>query len=827
MDKLIQAILTSDDKTALQQLIDTLRRCSMGEASAKAEASPCGEASPTPTPTGKRYFLRNEILQVVAAQSTRQQQVGHAFHGSSLSQLLDYTHEIILDGESIWLLLRPWIGTQQAWRLNLDVASGVLMSPQALLDARDRQVDRSQSQILNLDFSVFDRELPVIDDPRNIGQGLAFLNHYLCDKLLTDPQYWLAAIFKALHTIEYDGIQLLTNDRIHSGVELSQQVKQALKFLGDRSPEDPAATVHLDLQALGFEPGWGNTIARVSETLELLNRLIDDPEPAILEAFVSRVPAVFRVVLISIHGWVGQADVMGRSETRSQVAYVLEQAASLEQQLRAELQQAGLDLLGIQPQVIVLTRLIPNCTETQCSLPFEQIDGTENAWILRVPFQEFNPHVTQHWISKFEIWPYLESFANDAEPALLAHLGGRPNLIIGHYSDGNLVASILARRFRAIQCNIAHSLEKPKYLFGDLYWQDMEAQYHFSAQFTADMIGMNAADFIITSSNREIVGTPDSMGQYESYQCFTMPNLYHVINGINLFSPKFNRVPPGVNEQIFFPYSQSDRRNSDTQARIEELIFGGDNPRILGHLDDRNKCPILAVAPVNLSKNLVGLAECFGQNEALQSRCNLIFLTNVVSVSEAINPEEAQAITQLDRVIDRYNLHGKIRWLGIRFPNREVGEVYRMIADRRGIFVHFALFESFGRTILEAMISGLPTFATQFGGVAEIIEEGKSGFEIDPTNLAGAAEKILQFLDRYDTEPQCWQDISDRAIQRVHEHYNWQQHTQQLLRLTKIYSFWNYTDGSRREALDRYLEALFYLLYKPRADLILAEHMHR
>ncbi|MCY7336095.1 MAG: sucrose synthase [Chamaesiphon sp.] len=803
MEKLIRAILTSDDKTAFQQLIDTLSR------------------------SGKRYFLRNEILQVVAAERTRQQQVGYSFHGSSLSQLLDYTHEIILDGESTWLLLRPWIGTQQAWRLNLDLASGVLMSPQALLDARDRQVDRSQPHILNLDFSVFETNLPAIDDPRNIGQGLAFLNHYLCDKLLTDPQYWLTAIFNALHSIEYDGIQLLTNDRIHSGVELSQQVKQALKFLGDRSPDEPYTTVHLDLQALGFEPGWGNTIARVSETLELLNRLIDQPEPAILEAFVSRVPAVFRVVLISIHGWVGQADVMGRSETRSQVAYVIEQAASLEQQLRANLQQAGLDLLGIKPQVIVLTRLIPNCTETQCSVPFEQLDGTENAWILRVPFQDFNPQVTQNWMSKFEIWPYLEGFVNDAEPALLEKLGGRPNLIIGHYSDGNLVASILARRFRSIQCNIAHSLEKSKYLFGDLYWQDMEAQYHFSAQFTADLIGMNAADFIITSSNREIVGTPDSMGQYESYQCFTMPNLYHVVDGINLFSPKFNRVPPGVNEQIFFPYSQVDRRDADTQAQIEALIFGGDNPRILGHLADPNKCPILAVAPVNLSKNLAGLAECFGQNAALQDRCNLIFLTNVVLVSEAVNPEEAQEIEHLERTIDRYNLHGKIRWLGVRLTTQEVGEVYRTIGDRRGIFVHFALFESFGRTILEAMISGLPTFATQFGGVAEIIEEGKSGFEIDPTNLAGAAEKILHFLDRCDPEPQCWQDISDRAIQRIQEHYNWQQHAQQLLRLAKIYSFWNYTDGNRREALDKYLEALFYLLYKPRADLILAEHMHR
>lgn len=803
MDKLIQAVLSSDEKSALHQLITILSR------------------------SGKRYFLRNEILQAFAEYCQQPQQIGHSYHGSSLSQLIHYTHEIILDENNIWLLLRPWIASQQAWRLTADLDSAVQMPPQALLDARDRQVNRSQSHILTLDFSLFDQTFPVIDDPRNIGQGLAFLNRYLCDKLLTEPQYWLEALFNALHVLNHDGIQLLINDRIHSGVELSQQVKQTLKFLGDYAADDPYQKIHSDLQELGFEPGWGNTIARAIETLELLNRLIDDPQPAILETFVSRVPAVFRVVLISIHGWVGQESVLGRPETRSQVAYVLEQTFNLEHQLCTEVQQAGLDFLGIRPQVIVLTRLIPNCTGTQCSLPFEAIEGTENAWILRVPFQEFNPKVTQNWISKFEIWPYLETFADDAERELLAKLGGQPNLIIGNYSDGNLVASLLARRFKAIQCNVAHSLEKPKYLFSNLYWQDMEAQYHFSAQFTADLISMNAADFIITASNQEIVGTPESMGQYESYKCFTMPNLYHVVDGINLFNPKFNCVPPSVNEQVFFPYSQPNRRDTAAQARIQELIFSGENPQILGQLDDPNKRPILAVAPINLSKNLAGLAEWFGKSEALQARCNLIFLTNSVSVAESVNPEEAQAIDQLHQVIDRYHLHGKIRWLGIRLPSHDLGEAYRTIADRSGIFMQFALFEAFGRTILEAMISGLPTFATQFGGALEVIEDGKSGFHINPTDLDGTTQKILHFLDRCDADPQVWRDISDQAIQRIHEQYNWQQHTQRLLQLTKIYSFWNYKDGDRREALHHYLEALFYLLYKPRADEILAEHLQR
>ncbi len=158
-----------------------------------------------------------------------------------------------------------------------------------------------------------------------------------------------------------------------------------------------------------------------------------------------------------------------------------------------------------------------------------------------------------HWISRFRIWPYLERYALDAERELLAELGDRPDLIIGNYSDGNLVASLMAQRLGVSQCNIAHALEKTKYLFSDLYWRDNEERYHFSAQFTADLIAMNSADFIITSTYQEIAGTDDSVGQYESYEHFTMPGLYRVVSGVDVYDPKFNIVSPGANEDVYFP----------------------------------------------------------------------------------------------------------------------------------------------------------------------------------------------------------------------------------------------------------------------------------
>ncbi|MEC4817765.1 MAG: sucrose synthase [Scytonema sp. PMC 1069.18] len=803
MHELVQTVLHSDEKTALRQLVYELRA------------------------TGKKFFLRNEILQSFADYCNQSQKPAYFFHSSSMGKLIHYTHEILLEEESCWFLLRPRIGSQEAWRLGANMTSFEQMTPKALLDVRDRLVNHFQPQILEIDFRPFYYGSPKISDPRNIGQGQGFLNRFLCNQVQTEPQYWLGVLYDVLRRRQYDGTSLLLNGRILSGQQLAEQVKQALSFLSDRHPNEPYENFRYNLQELGFEPGWGNTASRVLETLELLNRLIDTPEPAILEAFVSRVPSVFRVAFISIHGWVGQQGVMGKPETAGQVSYVLEQARSIENKLREEIQLAGLDLIGVKPQVIILTRLIPNCEGTQCDLRLEKVQGTENGWILRVPFTDFNPNITQNWISKFEIWPYLENFALDAEREILAQFQGKPDLLIGNYSDGNLVAFLLARRLQVTHCNIAHSLEKPKHLFSNLYWQDLEEKHHFSAQYTADLIGMNAADFIVTSTYQEIVGTPDTIGQYESYKCFTMPELYHVVDGIDLFSPKFNTVPPGVNEDNFFPYTRKEDRDPNLHTRIQELLFTREDPQILGHLNNQSKRPIFAVGNVTPIDNLAGLVECYGRSKELQERCNLIILSDKLHPHQASDPEEIQEIEKLHSIINEYNLNGDIRWIGTHIPSVEIGEAYRIIAEHQGIFIHFARYEAFGRAILEAMSSGLPAFATQFGGSLEIIEDGENDFHLNPTNLEGTAKTVLRFIEQCDTQPEHWYRVSEWAIQRIRSKYNWDLHTKQLLLLAKLYSFWNFVNQENSEARERYLETLFHLLFKSRAEKILEQHMNQ
>ena len=46
------------------------------------------------------------------------------------------------------------------------------------------------------------------------------------------------------------------------------------------------------------------------------------------------------------------------------------------------------------------------------------------------------------------------------------------------------------------------------------------------------------------------------------------------VQGINVFDPKFNIVSPGADLDIYFPYTDKERRLTALHAEIEELLYG-------------------------------------------------------------------------------------------------------------------------------------------------------------------------------------------------------------------------------------------------------------
>ena len=125
---------------------------------------------------------------------------------------------------------------------------------------------------------------------------------------------------------------------------------------------------------------------------------------------------------------------------------------------------------------------------------------------------------------------------------------------------------------------------------------------------------MNHTDFIITSTFQEIAGSKDIVGQYESHIAFTLPGLYRVVHGIDVFDPKFNIVSPGADMNIYFPYIEEKRRLKQFHSEIDDLLYSKvENEEHLYVLNDRNKPILFIMARLDRVKNLSGLVEWYGK----------------------------------------------------------------------------------------------------------------------------------------------------------------------------------------------------------------------
>ncbi|MCF8025334.1 MAG: sucrose synthase [Desulfobacteraceae bacterium] len=770
----------------------------------------------------KRYLLRNDIW-LKWLDWCRENDKDEKFtKNSSIARFLSRVPEMLFPDGIALILHRYTMGRYRIYRLSPDHQYLEEISVNRYLDYKDAHVlgngAGANRDALELDFMPFYDYAPTIKNVRNLGNGISYLNKYMSSSLFHNPEQWGSKLFEFLRIHKINGEQLLVNPDILKGVDdFLPALEQTIDELEHQDPDTGYQQLKSDLKTRGFEPGWGHKAGRIRETMGMLHALFHEPRSADLEEFISRVPMISKVAILSPHGWFAQENVLGKPDTGGQVIYILDQVRALEDHLKKEFELSGID---VTPRVIVLTRLIPNAGNTTCNQPGEDIVGTEHARILRIPFFDSRGHKLEDWVSRFKIWPYLSRFASDCERELLAEFQGRPDLIIGNYSDGNLVATLLSDRLDVVQCTIAHALEKTKYLFSDLYWQNMEPDYHFSCQFTADLLSMNKSDFIITSTYQEIAGTETRFGQYESYQFYTMPGLCQVVNGVNLFNPKFNVVPPGVDETNYFPYYENDRRSEARRSHWEKRLFSLEHPDIYGRLENPEKPPIFTMARLDRIKNITGLVEAFGMHPELKHNCNLIVAAGTIHPEESEDPEEQNEIRRMYELIETYELQGSIRWLP-SVPKEETGEVYRIIADNRGMFIQPALFEAFGLTILEAMQCGLPTFGPIFGGPSEIIRDAESGYLMNTSQPDLIAETIWRFVSEYQKDAGKWGRISKGGMARVKEAFTWERYSEKLFSLTKLYGFWRYTESQAGMVkLDRYCDLLYHLLLKPRSQEI-------
>lgn len=730
-----------------------------------------------------------------------------------LGYILCSTQEAVVIPPYVAFSIRPNPGFWEFVKVSSDTLAVESITARDYLKFKEMIFDEkwaNDENALEMDFRAFEFSMPRLSLSSSIGNGINYVSKFIISKLSRSLES-AQPLVDYLLSLNHHEDKLMINEALNTAGKLQMALIVAEVFLSSLPKDTPYSSFELRFKEWGFEKGWGETAEIVKDTVRSLSEVLQAPDPFNFEKLFSRLPTISKVVIFSPHGYFGQSDVLGLPDTGGQIVYILDQVRALEEELLLRSKQQG---LNVKPQILVVTRLIPDARGTKCNQELEEIFGTKHSHILRVPFKTENG-VLHQWVSRFDIYPYLERFTKDATEKILDLMEGKPDLIIGNYSDGNLVASLMASKLGITQGTIAHALEKTKYEDSDIKWKELDPKYHFSCQFTADTIAMNATDFIITSTFQEIAGSKDRPGQYESHSSFTLPGLCRVVSGINVFDPKFNIAAPGADQSVYFPYTENQKRLTSFYPEIEELLYSRvDNDEHIGYLEDRNKPIIFSMARLDVVKNISGLTECYAKNERLRNLVNLVVVAGFFDPSKSKDREEMAEIKKMHMLIDKYQLQGQIRWIAAQSDRYRNGELYRYIADTKGAFVQPALYEAFGLTVIEAMNCGLPTFATNQGGPAEIIVDGVSGFLIDPHNVEETSNKIADFFEKCKEDAGYWNMLSIEGLKRINECYTWKIYANKVLNMGSIYNFWRQLNKEQKQAKQRYIEMFYNLQFR-------------
>ncbi|MCB1209402.1 MAG: HAD-IIB family hydrolase, partial [Verrucomicrobiales bacterium] len=267
------------------------------------------------------------------------------------------------------------------------------------------------------------------------------------------------------------------------------------------------------------------------------------------------------------------------------------------------------------------------------------------------------------------------------------------------------------------------------------------------------------AEFIVTSTTQEI-------STYEVYDSFDRA--------------EFHVIPPGLNFGRYFPYYQDVLAPMEIPPeRMRAKISARET--LANFLSHPEKPFILALCRPDTKKNIHGLLAAYGTDKGLQALANLVIFAGIRSDIETMPHGEREVLTDLLLLMDKYNLYGKLAIPKRHDVEWEVPEIYRLCAERKGVFINIALTEPFGLTILEATASGCPVVATQDGGPAEILPKCQNGLLVPPTDT-GAIQKALHELL---VDPENWTVLSHRGIEKIREHYSWEAHVDRYLSLVK------------------------------------------
>jgi len=448
----------------------------------------------------------------------------------------------------------------------------------------------------------------------------------------------------------------------------------------------------------------------------------------------------YYIQLYSPHGLIRFSDPeIGRDkDTGGQVKYVLELLGSLSR----------------HPQVRKVDLFTRRITDKRVSSSYDkEIEiVNEKARIVRMTCGG------SLYRQKEVLWDYLDEFI-DKTIRFIEREDDYPDVVHGHYADGNYLASQLSEVFGIPFIATGHSLGRNKkniLLQQGLSVEKINEKFNMDRRIQVEEHLLQSADVIIVSTQHEI----DT--HYALYD--------HKKSGT------FEVIPPGVNNELFYPFYRFDMPSFKMTIEQEQTVYRI-HSEIERFLFNPAKPLILSIGRADKRKNFETIIQSFGQDKELQAMANLAIFAGVRKDITQMPEDEQEILTNLLLMLDKYDLYGKMAIPKKNDPTLEVPEIYRVAARKKGVFVNATPGENFGLTLVEAAACGLPVIASPTGGPKEILEHCENGLLVDVEDPRAIADGLKKLI----SDQVLWEKFSANGIRSTDQWYSWTTHAQKYI----------------------------------------------
>ena len=371
---------------------------------------------------------------------------------------------------------------------------------------------------------------------------------------------------------------------------------------------------------------------------------------------------------------------------------------------------------------------------------------------------------------KESLWDYLDEFV-DKTIRFIEKEDAFPDVVHGHYADGNYIAGQLSELFGIPFIATGHSLglsKKHILMQQGVPEEKIQEKYNMARRVQEEESYLKSADVVIVSTQHEI----DT--QYSYYK--------------NKDEANFIVIPPGVNNEIFYPFYRLEMPSFTLSFEQEQALYRI-NSEIERFLFNPNKPLILSIGRPDKRKNFETTIHCYGQDKELQAMANIAIFAGVRKDITQMPANEQEILTNLLLLMDKYDLYGKMAIPKKNDPKHEVPEIYRVAARKKGVFVNATPGENFGLTTVEAASSGLPVVASPTGGPKEILENCQNGILVDVTDPKAIADALKKII----SDQTVWENYSANGIRAAIEQYSWTAHAEKYMNI--IHDLFNKKDN--------------------------------